>query len=224
MLWHYYCKIIILKQEFLNLKNTIMKKLFLAFFLVAGIATLSFGQIAGSAHDLSGQTWNGSGEICIVCHTPHNAQTVTGAVLWNHRVTAATFTAYTSTTLQGTIIAPDGTSKLCLSCHDGTIGLEDFGGATGGTNYITGTANVGTDLSDDHPVSITYSTATANADGELNDPATELSGLGSTIAADMLFSGRVECASCHDVHDDTNTKFLRKANTGSALCLTCHNK
>jgi len=34
----------------------------------------------------------------------------------------------------------------------------------------------------------------------------------------------VECASCHDPHQsDTNT-FLRIDNTGSAVCLACHNK
>jgi len=41
----------------------------------------------------------------------------------------------------------------------------------------------------------------------------------------------VECASCHDPHVEANTgtpasgqTFLRIANTGSAVCLTCHNK
>lgn len=34
----------------------------------------------------------------------------------------------------------------------------------------------------------------------------------------------VECASCHDPHSDTNATFLRVANTGSAVCLTCHVK
>lgn len=33
----------------------------------------------------------------------------------------------------------------------------------------------------------------------------------------------VECASCHDPHT-ANTTFLRIANTGSAVCLACHNK
>ena len=34
----------------------------------------------------------------------------------------------------------------------------------------------------------------------------------------------VECASCHDAHNNTLGNFLRKANTGSAMCLTCHIK
>lgn len=33
----------------------------------------------------------------------------------------------------------------------------------------------------------------------------------------------VECGSCHDPHS-TNTTFLRIQNTGSAVCLACHNK
>jgi len=33
----------------------------------------------------------------------------------------------------------------------------------------------------------------------------------------------VECASCHDPHS-SNTTFLRIPNTGSAVCLSCHNK
>lgn len=34
----------------------------------------------------------------------------------------------------------------------------------------------------------------------------------------------VECGSCHDPHNSTNPTFLRRANTGSALCLSCHVK
>ncbi|MCM2288709.1 MAG: cytochrome c3 family protein [Sulfuritalea sp.] len=34
----------------------------------------------------------------------------------------------------------------------------------------------------------------------------------------------VECASCHDPHSSANATFLRIANTGSAVCLACHNK
>ena len=32
----------------------------------------------------------------------------------------------------------------------------------------------------------------------------------------------VQCSSCHTTHDPTNGSFLRKANTNSALCTTCH--
>jgi len=187
--------------------------------LVVGTAS---AQITGTSHDFGSEAWNPSGKICIVCHTPHNADTsVSDAPLWNHAVTAATFSLYSSPTFDsGPAVQPAGASKLCLSCHDGTIAVDSFGGATG-TDFIGGGALIGTDLSDDHPVSFTYVTEVG-----LYDPTTAPSGLpgGTTVAADMLFAGQVECASCHDVHDDSNGEFLRKPNDGSALCLTCHDK
>ena len=188
--------------------------------LFSGVASAQ--AITGSAHDFSGDGYTGlNGEICIVCHTPHNADgTVSGAPLWNHAVTAATFTLYGSPTFNAPdITQPDGASKLCLSCHDGTVAIDSFGGTTG-TDIMTGSALVGTDLSDDHPISFTYTLY-----GGLADP-TSASGVagGTTIDADMLFAGKVECASCHNVHDNTLPPFLIKSNATSGLCLTCHTK
>ena len=92
---------------------------------------------------------------------------------------------------------------------------------------ITGADLIGTDLTNDHPISFDYTTALANTDGELYDPSTALSGMTATgtIAADMLFSNSMECASCHDVHNSAGfTNLLVLDNAGSALCLTCHDK
>ncbi len=75
-----------------------MKKLnLLTIFIMLAFASVSFGQnIAGSAHDFSGEAWNAAGEICIPCHTPHNADiTAANAPLWNHELTAATYYFYT---------------------------------------------------------------------------------------------------------------------------------
>jgi len=181
--------------------------------------------ISGSEHDFSGETWNSSGQICIVCHTPHNAQAVTDAPLWNHTQTTQTFTPYSSSTLDATVGQPGNISKLCLSCHDGTVAIDSFGGSTG-SNFVTGNALVGTDLSNDHPVGFTYDANLASTDGGLKDPTTA-TGITGTIANDMLFgsgNNQLECASCHNVHDNTYGNFLIKSNAGSALCLTCHNK
>jgi len=196
---------------------------------IAGLffaGTTSAQTIVGTDHDLSTVQGTG-GEICVVCHTPHNADTtVSEAPLWNHETTAATFTVYTSPTFDGGPSGqPVGASKLCLSCHDGTVALDAFGGGAGtGGNVITGNALIGTDLSDDHPISFTYDSALATSDGGLADPATATSGLGSTIDADLLFAGNMECASCHDVHDNSIAPFLRLSNAASGMCLTCHNK
>ena len=102
--------------------------------------------------------------------------------------------------------------------------LDSFGGNTGSIT-MTGDHNLGTDLSNDHPISLGYDTALATADGGLHDPATASSGLGGTINDDLLLGGKVECASCHDVHNSSNLpKLLVKSNAGSRLCFTCHSK
>lgn len=214
-----------------------MKKLLViltALAFVVGFSTASFAIITGSAHDFSAAGWNSTGEICVTCHTPHNADTtVASSPLWNHEVTTATFTLYTSGTLDATLGQPAGVSKLCLSCHDGTVALENFGTTTTGTTMIgsvNAAADLTTDISNDHPVSFTYDAALATSDGEIYDPTSQTSGLGGTIDADMLFgttpgSKTLECASCHDPHNTPGiAKLLRKDNAGSTLCLTCHDK
>jgi predicted CXXCH cytochrome family protein len=200
-----------------------MKRLIL-FGLLAVSATLGYAHITGSAHDFTGETWSG-GQICIVCHTPHNSiTTVTNAPLWNHAVTTQTFVPYSSSTLNAVVGQPGGHSKLCLSCHDGTVALDSYGTTTG-TTMLTGGANVGIDLSNDHPISFVYNTALATADGGLFDPATKVTALGGTINANLLSSGEMQCSSCHDVHNKYNLGGLLKiSNAGSGLCITCHDK
>jgi len=182
--------------------------------------------IRGSDHDFSGQTWNPSGEICQPCHTPHGANTsVADAPLWNHAVTQATFQPYQSSTIKATDLGqPSGRSKLCLSCHDGTVALDSFGGRTG-TQYMPADHTIGTNLRNDHPISFTYNDALAVVDRGLFSPSSKASGLGGTIQRDLLFNNKMECSSCHDVHNSLGIdNLLRKSNAGSALCLTCHNK
>lgn len=195
-----------------------MRLLFTLLFVTA-FASYSFGQgIDGSAHDFEGVSWNSTGEICIACHTPHDGDTdIAESPLWNHTLTTQTFTEYTSTTMNAVTGEPDGISKLCLSCHDGITYLDAFGGAAGGTAMI-GIGAKGTDLSNDHPISFTYDGALQTADGQLNDPT-------ASPVLDLLFGGKMECASCHDVHNSTGLdNLLRLSNVGSGLCLTCHDK
>lgn len=187
------------------------------------MGSLALGQASisstGHPHNFSGNTW-ANNEICLPCHTPHNAKTtVSDAPLWNHEVTATSFTLYTGYDLNATMGQPNSSSLLCLSCHDGTVALENFGTTTTGTTFISGTANLGTTLADDHPIGFVYNTALATADGELYDPAT------TTAVANLLTgSGRLECSSCHDAHDNSHGSLLVMDNTDSDLCLTCHDK
>ena len=183
---------------------------------------LNAATIVGTAHDLSGKGW-GTNQVCIFCHTPHNANTtVAGAPLWNHAVTTATFSTYSSDTLNATVGQPDGVSKLCLSCHDGTVALDSFGNNAGTHLMDPGGTLVGTDLKNDHPVSFTYDAALATADGGLVTP-TSASWVDATHNV-PLYGAKLQCASCHNVHDNSIGKFLRMSNAGSALCLKCHAK
>ena len=203
-----------------------MKKLFFTL-VILSLSTFAFSQIAGSAHDFSIYGWSG-GRICIVCHTPHNADmTASDAPLWNHEVTAAVFTPYSSAWLNATVGQPTGVSQLCLSCHDGTVAVDSFGGAVGTVNIaaINVNADLGTDLSDTHPVGFTYDAALATTDGALFDPTTQATALGGTIQTDLLVNDQMECSSCHDVHNQYGFgNLLKISNGGSALCLTCHDK
>ncbi len=192
----------------------------LAAAVLIGSATLSQAAITGSEHDFSGSGWSG-GQICLPCHTPHNADTsVAQAPLWNHDASTATYTLYSSPTLDATLKQPTGNSKLCLSCHDGTVAVDSFSGLTGNI-YIDGGALIGTNLQDHHPVSFTYNAALAVKDGELADPTTAVTSLGGTIDTDLLFNAQVECASCHDVHDKAGNSDLLVISE-PALCRTCH--
>ncbi|MEF9438350.1 MAG: hypothetical protein L0922_06295, partial [Candidatus Mariimomonas ferrooxydans] len=136
--------------------------------------------------------------LCIFCHTPHN--TIRNVpYLWNRKDSTANYIPYQSSTLYATVGQPTGTSKLCLSCHDGTIALgavisklQEIPFAAGIRFIPKGPAMLGTDLSDDHPVSFVYDTALAASNPELADPST----LPSEVKLDK--HGQLQCTACHD--------------------------
>lgn len=160
-------------------------------------------------------------EICVFCHAPHSGSPKDG--LWNHASSGTVYTPYNSTTLKAAVGQPTGASKLCLSCHDGTVALGQLrnrskpilmrGGVT--TMPAGHKGNLGTDLSDDHPISFKYDMALVAADGQLRPPPQ-----GGRVHLDSR--GEVQCTSCHDPHSDTFGSFLVMDNTGSSLCITCH--
>ena len=184
------------------------------------------GTIVGTAHDLSGKGL-GTNEICIFCHTPHNAKSPQLAPLWNHTSTTQTFTLYTSSTLKGAIGQPGNASKTCLSCHDGTVAIDAYGN-NAGSNFMDGvpgtpgSRNLGTDLSDDHPVGVDIH----GIHGPQTPNCMTCHGIPIVLADSgkelRFFNGKVECGSCHNAHSNDLTKFLRKTVVGSAICLHCH--
>ena len=199
-----------------------MYRKFLVISAILLMTATAGAQITGTPHDLSGNGW-GTDQICIFCHTPHNAKTPQLVPLWNHVSTTQTFTVYSSSTLNATPGQPAGVSKACLSCHDGATAIDSYGTRTG-TNMMTGTAALGTNLSDDHPVSFVYNAALVTADGGLNSPVSASCVDSSSPCTTPLYATYLECGSCHNVHNNTISPFLRKSNAASALCLTCHNK
>lgn len=251
--------------------------------LAAFFATAQAG-IKGSKHDL-GQGGNAQGtttnttEVCVFCHTPHGADTAASAPLWNKKLSGATYTRYSSlqtSTLDGGEAPVGSVSLACLSCHDGTQAMDVVINAPGSGNYNSngleidpgaiGAMNqapvpmLGTDLRNDHPISIQYggggcsasNTACSNLkDKDFVTPATALINnvqhwwVNTTVTgatanrekSDMILYTRndgpasaaepfVECGSCHDPHNEQAqpVSFMRISNTGSQVCLACHNK
>ncbi len=208
------------------------------FIVFVGSTIWAHAQVASTKHNLS---VSGPGtikatteqQICVFCHTPHNASSV--AQLWNRSQPSTVYTLYSSDYLTSKAYAApsqiNAKSKLCMSCHDGTIALGAVINAPGSgagsismsggvTTMPVGSAgHIGSVLSDDHPVGFGYDPV---KDPELINRAFPWN---SAVKLDPDASnGRVECHTCHDPHDNQYTKFLRMSNTNAALCTWCHNK
>ncbi len=160
-------------------------------------------------------------QVCIFCHTPHNAAPV--RPLWNRQMPTSGYTIYTSRSLDATPGQPTGMSKMCLSCHDGTIALgsvlsrtDPIQMADGVTTMPTGPSNLGTSLADDHPISFRYDSALAARDPKIKNPGS----LPSEIRLDS--NSELQCTSCHDAHNNAFGNFLVMPNTSSQLCTSCH--
>ena len=168
------------------------------------VATAATAQNFGK-HDL--RSYTQGGEYCQPCHTPHHATQAGGdGLLWNRALAlSADYTLFESSAVLGT------RSLACLSCHDGVQAIEAFHGGKSTTTKLTGRLNLGRDLSDDHPVGIDYPTSS------WYNPQSD-TGLRYYGPA----RNRIECGTCHTVHEANNVYFLRKTNVNSALCLSCH--
>ncbi len=170
-------------------------------------------QIAGSPHDLSAVS---GGNPCSFCHTPHGG--VPGTPLWSRQLSNAYYQIYQSSSLQAQVGQPTGSSKLCLSCHDGTVATSESLNSGGGIQAMmpAGQADLGTDLSDDHPISFVYSAELAAQDPQLRSP------LSLHPALKLSATGEVQCTTCHDAHNNQYGNFLVMPNHEAQLCTSCH--
>jgi len=204
--------------------------LLLSAVILALTAAPALAQIAGvvnSEHDLrTGAGRTAAAQVCIACHTPHGANPARAALLWNRADPTSSYQLYDATVNPDfgggavSLSAGNAASLLCLSCHDGSIALNSTyaNGTLSSANYksglLTGSALLGTDLRNDHPIAFTYANSVSARPGQYV-AAASLTGV-------RLMAGRMECASCHNVHNDTIQPFLRVSNGNSALCLSCH--
>ncbi|MBI5675411.1 MAG: hypothetical protein HZC48_06240 [Nitrospirae bacterium] len=170
-------------------------------------------------------------DVCVFCHTPHSALSV--APLWNHTLSNAVYQLYSSDTLlspTSPAIQPDKSSKLCLSCHDGTVALGSVVNIGGAASTISmqqsgaaitalpqsSSSYLGTDISGHHPISIEV-----NAD-LITDKQTQCNEGAVTFKVCLPLANQpvkllptdnaygasspprvgVQCASCHDPHRD----------------------
>jgi len=207
----------------------------------------------GAAYgDTVEQTTAGKNRICIYCHAPHNTVKLADAAginyipLWNHAVTVQTYVMYSNGTeipsdashkstameLLASKSRPGGVSRLCLSCHDGTVSTNSYGfynatSKNNGNTKVSGTAyEIGGNgsLANHHPIGFDYVSVQVTDD--------EIAPVGTTMTtnvkiSDLLWQGNMECTTCHDVHNTKNPgaeKFLWKSDAGSEFCMTCHLK
>ena len=190
-------------------------------------------KVANTKHNLSASgpgpvKATSENQICVFCHTPHNANIKVAPPLWNRELSSLTYATYTSSSMDAVTNQPGGSSKLCLSCHDGTLAIGTVGVLNGagpvtivmtgtnagampvGSGELTGyTRDIGIDLTNDHPISFTYDPALANNDGELRSPPVVDGGIpvvANRIAGVVpkpifpLANNEVQCTTCHDPH------------------------
>ncbi|MDH4275199.1 MAG: cytochrome c3 family protein [Gammaproteobacteria bacterium] len=220
--------------------------------------------ILGSKHDFTGLNaragvvampgvaFSDYGNPCVYCHIAPDKAKADGASAgaipgWNRFVPATdTYQLYDSIWLDSKTRTPSPISLLCLSCHDGTMGVDmvvfkpdSFNSAADAALHmrINGADNIvscgkchngrvahdiaikhlDTDLRNDHPISMTYA-GLMRVDQDFRKPNTPT---GFTNGV-KLYEGRVECASCHNVHNPEKDLLLRV--NSDVLCQTCHTK
>ncbi len=209
----------------------------LAVLLVLALAMPLSAQIEGDQlgiHDMTPTGNRGApavygtiGSACLYCHAPHGAGSP--APLWNQQLSIQTYTTYTSTTYHQTGVQPvlGNSSKLCLSCHDGSVAP--------GQTYAWGTlpmsgpgmsekSKFGTNMATSHPFSMQTPLRDAPEINALLFAAPPKTA--DPLDKVKLINGSVECTSCHDPHfqgiDRVVPMFLVRDSANSQLCLSCH--
>ena len=195
----------------------------------------------------------GTDQICIFCHTPHSA--APKSTLWSRPnpkgpsgdgtfplygdVSLAikiddTKTGYSTSNPEG---YPNGASRMCLSCHDGTTSIGVLLDRTivmeAGSETVTNNNILGgiVDLSSSHPISFNYNADVVTTVLNPSKPDSYRLPDGS-VDTPLDGSGRMQCTTCHDPHEDTrgdanygNLPFWRHQGGVASyddVCESCH--
>ena len=170
-----------------------------------------------------GIVYAGHGDTgCQPCHVAHADPCAVGTSdegpLWNRdfTYTSETFDMYGEgglpAALTGIVDAePTGTTKMCLSCHDGETNTSGINSVAHNSTYDIASGDTGSNqsLRGSHPVSVTY-----------DESVTHLKATPTTLVANN--GDKVNCDTCHSMHGNNNN-LLRIANGAGALCKDCHN-
>ncbi len=153
-------------------------------------------------------------QICIFCHTPHNANVAGGAPLWNRSFSAVTFSRFSTGTVKirsitqaqyGQGAQPDGSSKLCLSCHDGSDLNKVLNSANGSItmlkNNIAGRSLFDTNKMKigHHPISFVYNNSVLTAIG---GSSYKLPSGTSASEVKLDKNAKMQCTTCHNAHQN----------------------
>ncbi len=201
---------------------------------------------------MSGVAFSDYGSPCVYCHIPPDKKGADSAEKggnpgWNRFLpNPDSYALYDSRSLENKVRTPSPISLLCLSCHDGTMALDMTVFKPNGWNSSQDAAlhvrlnggndlmscgkchngsvahsieikHLGTDLRNDHPISMQYA--------GLNQKDVDFWKPDGPYGFDngvKLYDGKVECATCHNVHNPDINLLLRA--TSDRLCETCHIK
>ena len=216
--------------------------LLLGLALLAGPASAQQGGVSATLHNLS---VSGPGEVkaatetqvCKFCHVPHSA--VVSEPLWGHAMSKVPRydvpVVRRAAGVAEPMPQPDGASRLCLSCHDGTVALGDLGRA-GRQVTMVGAQRldrnrrgfIGTDLSGSHPVSFAMpetNISRRDAAGDMGIRTRSLVMAEGKVKLDA--AGKMQCTTCHDAHSDRYYEAGRVPRfwvkpTVNEVCLACH--
>jgi predicted CXXCH cytochrome family protein len=203
----------------MNLLNGV--KLMLAACIALPLASLAqdFSNLMDSRHDLAvylpPPTSDREDDTrCVFCHLPRGRALARG--VWTEdQPDSLLIYPYERPDIVQVTGKPDGSTLICLSCHDGTIAFGD-NLTNRAQSSATSRDSPQSAIPGGHPVSLAYQPAPANGGNGIRDRKE----LPEQVAIDA--AGKMQCVSCHDPHDDSNGNFLVMEDRASALCVTCH--